>query len=102
AAGKPSYQPPAGVRYPVEAEWTGKLSAPAYGIYQLSLRAPAGTTLQIDGRTLLRRCLGSGVGCSSSSPVPDTQPPTPAGEATAAVVLARGIHDVRLAGTLGS
>ena len=74
--------PPRGMAYPLAVAWQGGLAVPAYGTYLLNLLAPGGATLVIDGRTVLT---------------------APAGGATAVevrVVLAEGLHTVRLAGTL--
>jgi hypothetical protein len=75
-------RPPQWMTYPLAAQWTGGLVVPVYGTYQLNLLAPAGATLTIDGRTVLTATTGS------------------PGAADAAVVLAKGVHQVRLAGTL--
>ncbi len=68
--------------YPARAEWAGGLVAPAYGTYHVKLDAPAGATLTLDGRTVLTATGGSGV------------------SAEAELVLAKGVHAVRLSGTL--
>jgi 4-amino-4-deoxy-L-arabinose transferase-like glycosyltransferase len=73
---------PDGLTYPTGAEWRAGLIVPVYGTYQLHLVAPAGATLEIDGRTMLTTTAGSPTGTD-----------TP-------VVLAKGVHQVRLAGTL--
>jgi DNA-binding beta-propeller fold protein YncE len=75
-------RPPQWMTYPLAAQWTGGLVVPVYGTYQLNLLAPAGATLTIDGRTVLTATAGS------------------LGAADASVVLAKGVHQVRLAGTL--
>lgn len=75
-------QPPLWMTYPLQAEWTGGLVVPAYGKYQLRLSAPAGAAFEIDGRAI--------VSATGSLPA-DTQ-----------VALARGVHPVRLVGTLAS
>jgi 4-amino-4-deoxy-L-arabinose transferase-like glycosyltransferase/sugar lactone lactonase YvrE len=74
--------PPAWMTYPLAVQWTGGLVAPAYGAYTFQLNAPLGATLEIDGRTLLTSPGGTG--------------PPVAGR----IVLAKGVHQVRLAGTL--
>jgi hypothetical protein len=68
--------------YPLNVEWAGGLRVPAYGAYRLSLGAPAGATLEIDGRQVITATSGSSV------------------PAEVRVVLASGVHQVRLAGTL--
>lgn len=75
---------PAWITYPTTAEWYGGLVVPAYATYRLSLSAPAGTTLEIDGRTLMTAGVGSNVA------------------AQARVVLAKGTHEVRLRGVLNN
>lgn len=73
------WQPPEGARYPAQASWEGGLVAPSYGTYAFSLKGK-NLKLVIDGREVAS---GSG---SSIAPVN--------------VVLARGLHEVRLSGDL--
>ena len=68
--------------YPLSVQWTGGLVAPAYGTYKFKLLAPAGATLEIDGRH-------DGDGHRGQR-----------GERGTRVVLAKGVHQVRLVGTL--
>ncbi|MDQ3705784.1 MAG: glycosyltransferase family 39 protein [Chloroflexota bacterium] len=76
------WSPPAGVSFPVKATWEGGLVAPEYGIYSFVLNGDAtDATLELDGRTIL-----GGVGFKP-------------GEAVE-LVLAKGVHEVRLSGTL--
>ncbi len=82
--GVPPLAPPRGLAYPLDAAWQGGLAVPAYGTYILSLLAPGGATLVIDGRPVLAAPAGSG------------------SVVEARVVLAEGLHTVRLAGTLPS
>jgi sugar lactone lactonase YvrE len=72
--------PPATLSYPVQAQWTGDLVAPAYGRYQFQLDSTAAGSLVIDGTPVL-----TGTGGSPAQ-----------GEA----LLARGPHAVELRGTL--
>ncbi|MDQ3931177.1 MAG: glycosyltransferase family 39 protein, partial [Chloroflexota bacterium] len=75
---------PASITYPTAVEWESGLVAPVYGTYHVTLNAPAGAQLTIDGRTLLTGDAGG-------------QAPSEAD-----LVLAKGVHAVRLAGTLAS
>jgi 4-amino-4-deoxy-L-arabinose transferase-like glycosyltransferase len=75
---------PAELSYPAQAQWSGGIVAPHYGKYVLELDAPGGGSLEIDGRVLL------------------TVPPGAGAAGRVEVVLARGTHIVRLAGTLES
>ncbi len=75
-------QLPTNPAYPLNAAWSGGLVVPSYGTYRLELTAPAGATLEIDGRPLLTVAAGS------------------SGPLEAHLVLAKGVHQVRLAGTL--
>lgn len=77
-------QPPSWLNYPVRAEWRAGLVAPGYGNYRVSLKAPGGGELKIDGRTLLLAPPGSDL---------DTE---------VTLVLAKGLHQVELSGTLQS
>ena len=75
--------PPVGLTYPVRAEWTAQLVAPAYGRYKFSLENAAEAELVLDGESI-----------ASTSPVSPT--------AEVELLLARGVHDVSLQGTLES
>jgi PA14 domain len=68
--------------YPIKTNWSGGLVAPAYGLYRFKLTGPADGQLIIDGVNVLN---------SSGS-----------NESTGELALARGVHDVRLTGTLAN
>jgi DNA-binding beta-propeller fold protein YncE len=86
APGSKVLSPPA-IAYPATATWQGGLVAPTYGAYTLALDgASEEVTLVLDGRTLLT--------------VPALDPNTPAGTRQVEMVLAKGLHDIRLSGTL--
>lgn len=75
------------VAYPAIGTWQGGLVAPTYGAYTLALDGVASNvTLVLDGRTLLS--------------VPSLDPTTPSEGRQVEMVLAKGLHDVRLSGTL--
>ncbi len=77
---------PQSLTYPVQAEWRGSMVAPQYGVYSFSLAADSSdAVLELDGRPILQPKQGLNV---SSGPV------------TVDMVLAKGIHDVKLSGTL--
>ena len=76
--GAASFAPPPDLHYPATATWSGGLLAPQYATYRRRLSAPAGATLAIDGRPVLTTTAGA----------PDSM---------ALVVLARGLHQARLA-----
>jgi DNA-binding beta-propeller fold protein YncE/4-amino-4-deoxy-L-arabinose transferase-like glycosyltransferase len=78
--GKTAWSPPTGLAYPATATWQGGLVAPAYGTYTFSVQGADDAVLSIDGREVLN------VAAS--------------GKLDANVVLAKGVHDVRLTGTL--
>jgi 4-amino-4-deoxy-L-arabinose transferase-like glycosyltransferase len=78
-----SIGPPLWITYPTTAEWTGGLVAPAYGTYRFGLDSTSGATLWIDGREVLSTRAGG-------EPV------------EVRLVLAEGVHSLRLAGTLDS
>jgi hypothetical protein len=80
AQGRPSWSPPPGLSYPASAAWEGGLVAPAYGTYTFSMQDAVSATLSIDGREVL------------SATSPDKR--------EVSIVLARGLHDVRLTATL--
>lgn len=70
------WTPPAGLAYPLQATWEGGLVAPQYGTYSFLTDGNASDVkLEIDGQVLT-----TGV--------------------TSELVLARGVHEVRLSGTL--
>jgi sugar lactone lactonase YvrE len=75
--------PPAGLSYPVQAKWTGNLMAPTFGRYRLALQSTGPARLVIDGTPVLT----TGVGTAQ----PEHE-----------VILARGLHDIELTGTLAS
>ncbi|MEO8348342.1 MAG: PA14 domain-containing protein, partial [Acidobacteriota bacterium] len=72
--GSAANPPPSGLIYPVEARWAGSLIAPEYGLYRFHVESPGGVDLSIDGTSV----------STAESPV----------------VLGRGVHEVRLRGTL--
>lgn len=72
---------PAGLNYPVRAEWRSSLMAPTFGRYTFSLDTVGAGRLLIDGAPVL----------TNTAQVTRSQ-----GE----LLLARGPHDVRLTGTL--
>ncbi|MDQ5858089.1 MAG: PA14 domain-containing protein, partial [Acidobacteriota bacterium] len=72
--GSATNPPPSGLMYPVEARWAGSMIAPEYGLYRFHLESPGDTDLSIDGTSV----------STAESPV----------------VLGRGVHEVRLRGTL--
>ncbi len=86
AAGQPPWAAPPGLTYPVQASWTGGLVAPGYGSYIFTLRGPADAKLEIDGQAVPN---------GGPTPLPGS-----ANERRMEVVLAKGMHDVRLSGTL--
>ncbi len=69
--------PPPGLRYPVQASWTGGLVAPTYGTYSFQLQAPAHSRLTIDGVQVF-----------------------PASGKTSSIILAQGPHTIRLSAQL--
>ncbi|MEO8286317.1 MAG: glycosyltransferase family 39 protein [Chloroflexota bacterium] len=78
------WTPPDGIAYPAQAEWHGGLVAPTYGAYTLALDesgGPSGAKLELDGKVVL-----------------EAKPGTPHPKAD--MVLAKGMHEVRLTGTL--
>ena len=80
AEGGPGSVPqPAGLLYPARGEWKGQLFAPAFGRYRFRVESPGTASLALDG---------------ASFPVA----PDPSSET--AVVLARGLHSISLAGPL--
>jgi hypothetical protein len=76
--------PPASLSYPAPAQWTGGIVAPEYGRYVFELDSLGGGLLELDGKVLL------------------TVPPDAQASARQEIVLARGLHNIRLAGTLES
>jgi 4-amino-4-deoxy-L-arabinose transferase-like glycosyltransferase/DNA-binding beta-propeller fold protein YncE len=74
---------PAGLVYPTTAEWIGGLVSPAYGTYRMRINAPAGATLDIDGNRVLTTTAG----------VEPTE---------GRVTMAKGMHTLKLSGTLDS
>ena len=69
----PDWSPPPGLSYPVRASWSGSLAASSYGGYRFRLYAPPGSSLSVDEF---------------------------AAAETLDVLLARGLHDVRLTAVL--
>jgi DNA-binding beta-propeller fold protein YncE len=67
-----------GVGFPSQVTWQAGLVAPSYGVYAFELKGGTSPRLEIDGRPVVEG--GGGV---------------------ATVVLARGMHDVRLTDTVG-
>ena len=74
ATGTDANLPPKGLVYPVEARWEGSFIAPKYGLYRFHVESAAGADLSIDGTRV----------STAKSPI----------------VLARGVHELRLRGTL--
>ncbi|MGH2442804.1 MAG: glycosyltransferase family 39 protein, partial [Chloroflexota bacterium] len=68
---------PAGIRYPVQVSWTGGLVAPAYDLYHLRVTGPANAKLLLDG-----------------APVHRTS------RTTTGLIMAEGVHSVRLTARL--
>ena len=75
------WPPPAGLTYPATATWEGGLVAPTYAQYAFGVQATGAFTLTVDGTVVLTATGGT-------VPAPIT------------LALAKGIHDVRLSGTL--
>ncbi len=75
--------PPPGLTYPARAEWHGDVVAPTFGLYRFSLDTEGGGTLLIDDAPVLTNTM---------------QVAHSEGE----LLLARGPHDVRVAGTLAN
>jgi DNA-binding beta-propeller fold protein YncE len=73
--------PPANLSYPVTARWTGGMVAPGYGKYRFRLSSPDQARLMIDNVTVLTTT-------------------TAMAQAEGEVILAYGLHDVRLEGIL--
>ncbi|HKF41984.1 MAG TPA: glycosyltransferase family 39 protein [Thermoanaerobaculia bacterium] len=69
----PGWAPPPDLSYPARASWSGSLVAPSYWGYRFRLSAAQGASLTVDGFRTAN---------------------------TLNVLLARGLHDVRLTGTL--
>ncbi|HEY3172819.1 MAG TPA: glycosyltransferase family 39 protein [Thermoanaerobaculia bacterium] len=82
AAGQ-SWIPPRGLSYPAVASWEGSLLAKAYGQYTIALFSSATSELWIDGKRALAYS-----GLNRGSPH------------CAVVILAKGLHDIRLSGIL--
>ncbi len=77
---------PTGIAYPADAVWEGGLVADSYGFYELTLASAGGATLAVDGRIVLQ------VPSAADSPAPTRR--------AARLVLAKGVHEVRLQGRL--
>jgi len=71
---------PTGLVYPVKARWKGSLVVPVFGLYRFRLVASGPASLALDGEAVL---------ASRGGPPPECD-----------VVLARGVHDISLGGTL--
>ncbi len=84
AAGTPR---PGGLTYPVRATWSVGLMAPQYGLYTFATNG-AVSELAVDGRRLIGRPGGAGNG---------SEPPR-----AVEVILARGLHEVRLEAQLAA
>jgi hypothetical protein len=78
-SGPGSAPPPAGLVYPARAEWKGQLFAPAFGRYRFRLESAGAGLLDLDGTSFL----------AASDPASEIP-----------VVLARGLHDISVAGSL--
>jgi hypothetical protein len=72
---------PPELTYPASATWTGGIAAPAFARYRFKLAAPGEGRLAIDGVEIVTKGAGA---------------PPAEGE----VILARGLHEVGLSGTL--
>ncbi|MEO8287332.1 MAG: PA14 domain-containing protein [Chloroflexota bacterium] len=81
-----SWAAPADLTYPAAATWEGGLIAPSYGLYTFSLRGTGDARLTIDGQVRLEES--------------STTQPSPEKQTRIELVLAKGMHDVRLSGTL--
>jgi hypothetical protein len=77
------WQPPAGLRYPTRAVWQGGLAVPAYRTYTFLVTGAAALT--VDGHSVT----------AEQTPATGTS-----AQRRVDLLLARGIHDVRLTGTL--
>jgi 4-amino-4-deoxy-L-arabinose transferase-like glycosyltransferase len=86
-AASQSWAPPPEVTYPAQATWQGGLVAPAYGLYRFVLLGGTDIRFEVDGRVVLD------TPSSFLQQMPATREVT--------MVLAKGVHDVRLKGTLG-
>lgn len=71
--------PPGGLTYPVRVTWSGALVAPSYNRYRFRLSAAAGTTMAIDNVQVISPTSSRG-----------------------SVVMAQGVHSVRLTSTLAT
>jgi|GEM_PF-814550 len=85
APGGPWTAPP-GLTFPATATWDGGLVAPGYGFYTFVFQGGADGALAVDGRPVLDTRAPAGKGLPAAQ--------------TADLVLARGLHTVRLTGTL--
>jgi len=75
--------PPDGIVYPTTAQWLGGLVSPSDGTFRIELDAPAGGTLSIDSRQVLTATAGAQPTISN-------------------MVLSRGVHTLKLQGTMES
>lgn len=78
------WAPPPGITYPASAIWQGGLVAPTYSTYTFQVDGPDDAQLEIDGRNFPLAASGAG------------------SARQARVVLAEGLHAVRLSGTLSN
>jgi 4-amino-4-deoxy-L-arabinose transferase-like glycosyltransferase len=85
--GNPSpWTPPTGLIYPVEATWSGSFVVASFGTYNLELQGPENAMLSLDGKPVLDKN--------------SARTPGAADRADISIVLARGMHDFSLSGTL--
>jgi hypothetical protein len=80
-----AWHPPPGLSYPARVVWEGSLVAPAYGIYRFTLSAEPGARLSLDEAFAVA---GQEVSEKAATPVE--------------LLLAKGLHRVRLSGSLRS
>jgi sugar lactone lactonase YvrE len=85
-SGVAAWKAPLGLQFPVQASWQSGLVAPAYGAYTFYVTG-SNTRLELDGRTILEG--GSQVG-GQGADAPQS----------VSVVLAKGMHDVKLSGSM--
>src|SRR5205814_798408 len=79
------WAPPAGLAYPAKAAWQGGIVAPVYGLYTFVLGSGALGKVELDGRLVLDN---------------EAVASNPASVSQVELVLAKGLHEVRLSGTL--
>ena len=88
ASGALNWTPPQGLAYPATVNWQGGIVAPTYGSYIISIDGTLESRLEVDGRTYL-----------DMAPATRAQVPG-SGIRNVEVVLAKGLHSVRLTATL--